>query len=151
MLPKRDTTNNKNKTSLSLLMSLYTKCIFAPATPADGIRISVMSRHTLNDGITPDERITDSSYHMWRKELAPPPRVVGAYYRGEIRWPEFETQYKEHLQRPEISDVVQKIARRAMTRDITFLCVEPTADYCHRRLLAEECRKYQPELVVEHK
>jgi len=38
-------------------MSLSTGCILSPRQESDGTRISVMSRHTLNDGKTSDERI----------------------------------------------------------------------------------------------
>jgi len=36
---------------------LKSKCILAEKNIDDGQRISIMSRHTLNDGKTPDERI----------------------------------------------------------------------------------------------
>ncbi len=42
---------------------LYTKSILKEKVPSDGIRISVMSRHTLNDGITQDNRITQDCFN----------------------------------------------------------------------------------------
>ena len=38
---------------------LRTKCIKAPIESEDDLRVSVMSRHTLADGITPDPEIND--------------------------------------------------------------------------------------------
>jgi len=152
MLPKkRDVTNYNNIPCFPPLMALYTKCIFLPADPSDGTRISVMSRHTKNDGLTPEPRITNESYDEWRKELAPPPELIGAYYKRGLSWKEFSRKYNEHIQQQGICTIVSNLANRAMAQDITLLCVEATAEYCHRRLLAEECKRYQPELKIEHR
>lgn len=60
---------------------LFTKSIHKPVQPEDGYRISVMSRHTLSDGKTPDPLITGKSYIEWWKDLAPRDTLVGAWYR----------------------------------------------------------------------
>ena len=44
---------------------LYTKSIIKQKSLEDGCRISVMSRHTLNDGITIDSRILPDSFDEW--------------------------------------------------------------------------------------
>ncbi|MDO9231385.1 MAG: hypothetical protein Q7U36_02815 [bacterium] len=45
-------------------------------------RISVMSRHTKEDGVTPDERIVEGvTFDEWQKDFAPPVKLIGAYYR----------------------------------------------------------------------
>lgn len=38
---------------------LKTACILSERTEEQGVRISVMSRHTLEDGKTPDKRIME--------------------------------------------------------------------------------------------
>ena len=43
-------------------MSLFTKCILKEKENNDGLRISVMSRHTQNDGVKLDKRITSSFF-----------------------------------------------------------------------------------------
>jgi uncharacterized protein YeaO (DUF488 family) len=129
---------------------LYTKSILKEKLPEDGTRISVMSRHTLNDGKTPDSRITSEKYDEWIKQLAPPDRLVGSYYREEISWNYYEGQYRVFLSSSLVSEDVKNLAKRATLEDITLLCVEETAEWCHRRLLAEECQKYEPNLRVEH-
>ena len=48
---------------------LKSKCILSSKKPEDGTRISIMSRHTLNDGKTPDERITEDSFDIHQPEL----------------------------------------------------------------------------------
>jgi uncharacterized protein YeaO (DUF488 family) len=54
-----------------------------------------MSRHTLQDGVTPDPRIV--AFDAWWQDLAPPPKLVGAYYKRGLPWAEFEAAYKDHL------------------------------------------------------
>ncbi|MBI2125618.1 DUF488 domain-containing protein [Candidatus Woesearchaeota archaeon] len=109
-----------------------------------------MSRHTLNDGMTPDPRISVDSYDLWLPEIAPPLRLVGDYYKRGLPWVEFEMRYRLFLQQAEISTKVRDLARDALAQDITLLCIEEDAAQCHRRLLAEECQRYQPQLQVEH-
>ncbi len=128
---------------------LYTKCIFKPKDATDGRRISVMSRHTLNDGKTPDLRITSKTYDEWMRELAPLPSLVGDYYNRGLPWIEFERNYIEFL--GHISLLVSNLAQRAVEKDLTLLCVEETTEHCHRRLLAEECQRYFPSLKIEHR
>src|SRR3989344_7566411 len=75
-------------------MTLFTQSIYVPSS-ADSLRISVMSRHTFSDGLTPDLRIT---YDLWLQDLAPPDRLVSAWYRGEPLQGQFTTGYLAHLQ-----------------------------------------------------
>ncbi|MFA6338612.1 MAG: DUF488 domain-containing protein [Candidatus Paceibacterota bacterium] len=129
---------------------LFTKCIFHKKSPADGIRISVMSRHTLNDGALPDSRITSSVFDEHIPQLGPAPKLIGAYYRHFINWNDFEAQYRSQIRIEPCKSIVEKLAKCALTEDITLLCVEDKPDHCHRRILAEECKIYIPELVIEH-
>ena len=130
---------------------LYTKSIIKPRSSNDGLRISVMSRHTLNDGLTPDPRISSDSYDFWLKELAPPLKLVGDYYKRGLSWTEFEVRYREFLQQVDVSKKVRELARDALAQDLTLLCVEEDSTQCHRRLLAEECQNYELILKTEHR
>lgn len=130
---------------------LFTKSIVKEKEPNEK-RISVMSRHTKEDGITPDERIIEGeTFDEWRKEFAPSAKLIGAYSRKELSWEEFEKKYVEFLQSPEIKSQVASFAKRCTEETITLMCIEDTADKCHRRLLAEELQKYQPQLKIFHK
>ncbi len=130
---------------------LYTKCILSPIEERDGTRISVMSRHTLNDGTTPDLRITPDRYREWRREFAPPERLIGDYYKRGLSWEVFEDGYLAYLRSFEMIPKVQQLTRRATLEDLTLLCIENTPEHCHRRLLAEECLRYEPKLNLEHR
>lgn len=127
---------------------LRTKSFRAALDPLDGKRISVMSRHTLSDGITPDPEITPELFDEWWAELAPPPRLVGDHYKRNLPWDRFASIYLEHLRKPDVSGRVLWLAQRALVEDITVLCVEIEPEQCHRRLLAEEALALEPNLTI---
>lgn len=130
-------------------MALYTKCILSPIYLPGGAHISVMSRHTRNDGETKDERITPLQYDYHLAVFAPPPKLVGNYYRREIDWNDFLSRYLEYL-REKRNEEVRELAQRVLKESLTLLCIEVRADMCHRRLLAEECQRYQPSIKIVH-
>jgi uncharacterized protein YeaO (DUF488 family) len=133
-------------------LALYSKCIFDPVETSDGLRISVMSRHTHNDGKTIDERIIPGvTYVQWRRELAPSDLLVGSHYRNRISWEAFADRYLLDLKDPVRKSAVELLAEQAMLEDITILCVEHNSEHCHRRLLAAACKEYLPELIVKHR
>ncbi len=127
---------------------LFTKCILHEAVPEDGFRMSVMSRHTENDGITPNLQIKDFDLHI--PMLGPHPTLIGPYLRGEIEWSVFVARYLFEIRELPKVTLVKFLAQSALTQDITILCKCSTPDCCHRRLLAEECQKYQLALKVTH-
>ena len=110
-----------------------------------------MSRHTHNDGVTPDERIVEGeSFEEWRREFAPPAKLIGAYYRREISWEDFESRYLAFLRSDEVRPSVEAFAKRCTEETITLMCIEDTPERCHRRLLAEELQTYQPSIEIIH-
>jgi len=129
-------------------MSLRTKSILAQIEKEDGYRISVMNRHTLEDGITPDKRINEKMYDKHEKLLAPSSKLLGDYYKRDISWNEYEERFKKEINNPESIKMLKDISLKALKENITLLCIEEKPDFCHRRLLAEECKKYQPDLEV---
>lgn len=130
---------------------LYTKSILKEKSPEDGVRISVMSRHSLNDGITPDNRIMKDSFDKYLPILSPPSKLIGDYYKSKLNWEDYEIKYFEYLRKPEIILIVRRLAKRAIQQDITLLYIEDTAEKCHRRLLSEECQRYEPTLQIIHR
>jgi uncharacterized protein YeaO (DUF488 family) len=129
---------------------LSTKCILHRPEPSDGKRISVMSRHTLNDGKTPHPDIRDGSYDEWLVELAPPAKLVGDYYRRGLDWKIFEERYIDYL-RGKVEKAVRILASRALLENLTLLCIEEAPEKCHRRLIAEECVRCEPGIVTQIK
>ncbi|MCA9347067.1 DUF488 family protein [Candidatus Saccharibacteria bacterium] len=127
---------------------LSTAPIWSPKSPEQGARISVMSRHTLPDGVTPDPSITSDMFDERALDLAPPPKLIGSYYRGEIMWGEFENLFKEYLGAGPGRLAALRIGERAMSANITLLCIERSCVCCHRRLVAEHCKTLFPTLEV---
>lgn len=125
---------------------LYTKCIKARKGRTDGLRISVMSRHALSDGVTPEPEITQDMYHEWWPVLGPSPELIGAYLRGRITWEIFAAKYCLELRKK--TDDLNKLVRLALDTNVTLLCIEPTPLHCHRRLLAEACQKLNTRLRI---
>ena len=110
-----------------------------------------MSRHTLDDGKTADARIVPGvSFDLHNPELAAPGRLVGDYVRGKIGWEEYAARYVEFLRSADRRDCVVALARACSARTHTLLCVEESAEFCHRRLLAEEMARANPKLKIEH-
>src|SRR6266404_6282533 len=128
---------------------LFTKCILSDSSSRDGVRISVMSRHTLSDGKTSDPRIKEFDFHL--RILAPSPSLIGSYYKRGLSWEIFEKAYLEEIRHDSKTLSVRSLAIIAMSQDVTIMCIEDTAEHCHRRLLAEECQRYEPNLAVEHR
>lgn len=125
---------------------LRTACILEMPKANDGIRISVMSRHTMLDGVTPDPRITPNLFFAHQLLLAPSPKLVGDYYKRGLGWEEFAQRYLEEIREGEKSEMVGRLIESALQGTVTILCIEPTPKFCHRRLLAEECLRHEPRL-----
>lgn len=131
---------------------LKTGCIKTEPHPDDGVRISVMSRHTLNDGITSDPEITADLYDEWWSSLAPPLRLLGNYYKRHLPWDQFEVQYREFLMsNDKATQALGRLALLAVEENVTILCIEADPEHCHRRLIAEACQQLSPDLEVSLK
>ena len=129
---------------------LQTKSILSPMLDSDGSRISIMSRHTLDDGITPNPLITRDKFAIHLPQLAPSPKLIGDYYKRNLPWEEFEARYLQEIRAEPAREFVRFLSRMSLKTVITILCIEETADYCHRRLLADECRRLEPEIKITH-
>ncbi len=128
---------------------IQTKCIFATKSNYDGLRVSIMSRHTLNDGKTPDKRIQRSMYDIHCVDLAPSPKLVGAFYRGEVSFDEYVLYYIQYLRSTKVlRNAIEAIAHWALVDNMTFLCQEEFPQRCHRSIFAKECKRCEPKLNI---
>ena len=132
-------------------MALKTKGIKELRIPGDGLRVSVMSRHTLSDGITPDPEITLATYDEWWPELAPPAHLIGSYYKRGLEWKLFEEEFVKHLSSSRAQTRLWQLIALSQNSPITILCIEKSPAQCHRRLVAEACKKMDPflEVIIE--
>jgi len=133
-------------------MTLRTKKMSAEPSDSDGLRICVMrdarayNRHLLSF----QEKFKRPMYDMHIKELAPPRELKDEFKQGTISWEEYIPWFRREVLEKQ-RDLIMMYAERALNENITFLCTEDNPAHCHRRLLAEECKKYQPglELAIE--
>jgi uncharacterized protein (DUF488 family) len=79
-------------------------------------------------------------------EFAPTDELLDAYKENQD-WPVYEEAFRRLLatRNPETEahELLQK-------ESICLLCTEPTADKCHRRLVAEYLASLEPEVEIEH-
>lgn len=130
---------------------LFTKCILSKRSHEDGLRISVMSRHTLEDGRTPDSRIRPEMFDFHFPILGPSPVLIGGFHKRMVGWQDFVIRYQDELNDPFRRGFAESLARVALATDVTLLCIEPDPMHCHRRLLAQVCRSIVPELAIAHR
>lgn len=79
-------------------------------------------------------------------EFAPSDEILDRYKSG-ADWTGYEETFNRLLRerRPE------KQARELLAKEaICLLCAEPTADKCHRRLVAEYLRGLAPKIEIKH-
>lgn len=71
-------------------------------------------------------------------QLAPSKEILGRY-RKDGNWQTFEEGFLKLLGSRPILKIGEKLINRGA---ICLLCSEPTPEYCHRRLVAEDWAKY---------
>jgi uncharacterized protein YeaO (DUF488 family) len=132
-----------------LIPHLQTESILNPKQKGV-LDISVMSRHTLDDGKTPDHRIIEGiNYDLWWPNLAPPARLVGDWYKKRnMPWEKFEDRYFDFLQNRVQRHAVENLVYLSSLIPVSIRCIEETPEHCHRRLLAEECARLDKDLKV---
>lgn len=107
-----------------------------------------MSRHTLNDGVTPDSSIDPEMFDEWWPTLAPPPRLIGDYRKRGLPWGGFEERFLDYLDTPVARATLEVLVEIALAEDVTVLCTEPEPQQCHRRLIIERAQLFCPNLKV---
>ncbi len=80
-------------------------------------------------------------------ELAPTPEIREAY-QADGDWAAYEAQFLPLLRERRAEVVGQDILARF--RSPCLLCAEPTAEHCHRRLVAEYWAAHLPDVTVVH-
>jgi uncharacterized protein (DUF488 family) len=80
-------------------------------------------------------------------ELAPTDEIFDAY-RDDGDWSAYEIHFLPLLEEQNAEDVGREILGRY--RAPCLLCAEPTAEHCHRRLVAEYWVSHLPGLTIIH-
>lgn len=69
-----------------------------------------------------------------RPDLSPTKEILDAFKKGTMPWEEYETRFLALLEEREAEKLVDP---RLFDVPCVLLCSEPTAEHCHRRLVAE--------------
>lgn len=130
-------------------MILKSGCAFKQYSPEETLVLTT-SRLTKNDGVTPDPDLEQVAvWNHWITGLAPNPKAVGAWYRGEISWKEFTRLYREHLSTNAGVAATNFLYQLVKERGpVTVLCVEDTPEHCHRSILLDYMKEKYPEIEV---
>ena len=80
-------------------------------------------------------------------ELAPTGEILDAY-RADGDWAAYEREFRRLLVKRDATEIGRELLARH--RRPCLLCSEPTADHCHRRLVAEWWASHLGDLEVTH-
>jgi uncharacterized protein (DUF488 family) len=72
--------------------------------------------------------------YVHRADLAPPTELLKAYKKKEVGWEEYQARFLDCLRERRVEATLDK---RLFAVPAVLLCSEPSADQCHRRLVAE--------------
>jgi uncharacterized protein (DUF488 family) len=84
-----------------------------------------------------------------RPELAPADELLDRYRRDKDR-SAYVRDFEVVLTSPEAGRTMHELIRRSRSEGLVLLCSEPTAEKCHRRLVAERMHQIEPSLQVRH-
>jgi len=92
------------------------------------------------------EKVYD--FDIWLPKLAPPEELLKLYViKKKITWNEFKKRFtKEVLIKNK--EYVKILILLSKKKKITLLCWEESPKKCHRRLVAEECKRINSKLNV---
>ena len=81
------------------------------------------------------EEICEIKY-IHDKYLAPTDSLLKRYKNKEVSWDEYETVFANTMSSRNIGEYIKEKYGKYLDSNICLLCSEPTADKCHRRLVA---------------
>lgn len=79
-------------------------------------------------------------------EIAPTKEILDNYKKKQISWDEYRVSYNDLIKKRKIES---KLSLSELDNSC-FLCSEPTAEMCHRRLAAEYLKKYFDTIKIKH-
>lgn len=92
------------------------------------------------------KEIRDAQYEH-RPELSPTKELLDGYKKGTLPWDEYETAFLELLAQRQVEE---KLDRQSFATPTVLLCSEPTAEHCHRRLVAEYLASRWGDVKIVH-
>ncbi len=84
--------------------------------------------------------------YIHKVELAPTKELLTSYKKKLTTWDDYEKRYREILEERKILENIDY----SLFDNACLLCSEPTADHCHRRLLAEYLANHNKSFNIIH-
>ena len=81
-------------------------------------------------------------------EYAPTKDILDGYKKKEITWGNYVENYNELMNSR--GNYKNFFAKFNSYNNIALLCSEPTAEQCHRRLIAELIAQTSPQVTIKH-
>jgi len=78
--------------------------------------------------------------------LSPTEEILHDWQNKKIAWPEYTVRFRKLIE----SRPLQDLFSLEDLKDACLLCAEPTAEKCHRRLVAERFKEIFPEIEIKH-
>lgn len=72
--------------------------------------------------------------YLHRPTLSPTKEILDAYKKKTMPWEEYEGRFLELLVERRVEESLE---RQLFEQPTALMCSEPTAEHCHRRLVAE--------------
>ena len=91
------------------------------------------------------QEICNCSY-LHQPDFAPTKDILDAYKKNEIDWKEYVKRFTLLIKDRAIEE---KVTSEEL-QDACLLCSEPTAEKCHRRLVAEYFKQKFPDIEIRH-
>lgn len=86
--------------------------------------------------------------YKYLPEYAPTKEILEGYRKKLIDWNDYIKKYNELIKKRE--DYKKFVKIFSSFKNICLLCSEPTAEKCHRRLMAEIVQKENPKIKIIH-
>jgi uncharacterized protein (DUF488 family) len=85
--------------------------------------------------------------YLHRPDLSPTKEILDAYKKKVMPWDEYEARFLAILDERKVEEAVD---RSLFDDPAVLLCSEPTAEHCHRRLVAEYLASKWEDVRVIH-
>ena len=92
------------------------------------------------------EELCEAEY-LHRPDLSPTKEILDAYKKKVMPWDEYEARFLGILDERKAEEAVDE---RLFDDPAVLLCSEPTAEHCHRRLVAEYLAAKWEDVKVIH-
>jgi uncharacterized protein (DUF488 family) len=87
-----------------------------------------------------------SYYHL--DFLAPTKEIRDTLKSPDLGWPAYEQMFNQLLGERDVINTIDE--NLILNHTCCLLCSEPTAEHCHRRLVAEHLADHWPQLDIHH-